>query len=247
MLRPLKILTDRIKSKPVAEKELVLGFKNIVGKSPGNINLYRLALRHSSNAVEKHNGFRESNERLEFLGDAILDAVISDHLFRKYPFKNEGFLTELRAKIVSRESLNNLAQKMGIPQLLKLENAKLKNHNYKSLYGNALEAIVGAVYLDRGYAFCQNFIINKLIIPYFDLNEMVSVTTNFKSKLIEWSQRENRNVKFEILEIKELNKYKEFTAQIYIDEQPVARGFGHNKKKAEQNAAFETIKSLKIE
>jgi ribonuclease-3 len=225
------------------DKKLIAAVKTITGLAPGNLSLYRLAAVHSSRAVEK-NGYRESNERLEYLGDAILGAAVADYLFMKYPFQDEGFLTEIRSRIVNREALNQLARKLGIQNIVQYD---AKNTQLQQvILGNTLEAIVGAVYLDKGYLRCKRFVINKLILPFFNLDTIINSNTNFKSKVIEWSQRNGKSVRFEMIEMKRTKNSKEFTSQVLIDDEPVGKGFGTSKKKAEQDAAFKTCSELNI-
>jgi ribonuclease III len=225
------------------DKKLVSAIKTITGFSPGNLSLYRLATLHSSRAKDV-NGFRESNERLEYLGDAILGAAVADYLFKKYPFQDEGFLTEIRSRIVNRESLNQLARKLGLQSIV-LYDAK-NTQLQQVILGNTLEAVVGAVYLDKGYLRSKKFVIDKLIQPYFDLDMVISSDTNFKSKVIEWSQRNGKSVRFEILEMKRNRNTKEFTSQVFINDEPAGKGFGASKKKAEQDAAQKTCVGLNI-
>ncbi|MFN8341057.1 MAG: ribonuclease III [Cyclobacteriaceae bacterium] len=226
-----------------ADRKLTTAVRTITGYSPGNLELYRLASMHSSKARES-NGFRESNERLEYLGDAILGAAVADYLFKKYPFKDEGFLTEIRSRIVNRESLNNLARKIGISAIVQFDhkNAQLQ----QVILGNTLEALVGAVYLDKGYLRCKKFVIDKLIQPYFDLDIVIQSNANFKSKLIEWGQRNGKTVRFETLNVRKSAQHREFSAQVFVDEQPFGTGFGYTKKKAEQDAAQKTCDLLEI-
>lgn len=223
---------------------MVVAIRTIAGFTPSNIELYRLATLHSSKAKEV-DGFKESNERLEYLGDAILGAAVADYLFKKYPFKDEGFLTEVRSRIVNRETLNQLARKLGIPAIVQSD--KKNTQLQQVILGNTLEAIVGAIYLDKGYVRCKKFVIDKLIRPYLNIDEVVNSNTNFKSKIIEWSQRTNSNLRFEVESAKKGNSGKEFIAQIFIGEQPYGQGFGYTKKKAEQDAAQKTCLMLNIE
>lgn len=224
------------------DKKLVVAIKTIAGFAPSNLALYKLATLHSSRSKEK-NGFRESNERLEYLGDAILGAAVADYLFKKYPFKDEGFLTEIRSRIVNRESLNNLARKVGVSSIVQFDR---KNTQLQQvILGNTLEALVGAIYLDKGYLRTKKFVIDKLIQPYFDLEVVVNSNSNHKSKVIEWSQRSGKEIRFEVEEIRK-GRNKEFSAQVFIDEQPYGQGFGYTKKKAEQDAAEKTCVLLSI-
>ncbi|HET8859727.1 ribonuclease III [Marivirga sp.] len=227
------------------DKRLIAAIKSIVGYKPFRLELFRLVTQHSSVAKTLPNGFRASNERLEYLGDAILGAVVADFLFKKYPFKDEGFLTEIRSRIVNRESLGLLAKKIGINDMLESD-LKAGKYQFKSIYGDMMEAFIGAVYIDRGYKFCQKFIVSKLIIPHFDLDEVIENNTNYKSILIEWSQKENKTLSFDITGMIEAGRKREFRAEVNLDGNTIAEGAGLNKKKAEQNAAFKACQKLKL-
>ncbi len=235
-------LTGRSSKKE--DQKLIAAIRNITGLTPSNLALYKLATLHTSRSRES-NGFRESNERLEYLGDAILGAAVADYLFKKYPFKDEGFLTEIRSRLVNRDSLNLVARKMGISVIVQFDqkNAQLQ----QVVLGNALEAIVGAVYLDKGFLRCKKFVIDKLIQPHLDIDVVVQTNTNHKSKIIEWTQRHSKTVKFELVEVKKSRNQKEFSVQILIDEEAYGVGFGLTKKKAEQDAAMKTCEQLNIQ
>lgn len=240
MWRLLKIPNKRTPS----DKKLIAAIENLAGFTPVNLELYRLATLHSSVARDNGQGMKENNERLEYLGDAVLGAIVADFLFKKFPFKDEGFLTEMRSRIVNRESLNLMARKMGIGAIVRFDE---KNTQLQQvILGNTLEAIVGAIYLDKGYARCKRFVIQKLINPYVDLESLINSDTNYKSRLIEWSQRKNREVRFEIESVKKVRGHKEFTARVWIDNEPHGVGYGLNKKKAEQDAAWKTCSQLGI-
>jgi len=228
------------------EKKLILAIKAIVGAAPRNIKLYSLAILHSSSSNKDDKGFRPSNERLEYLGDAILGAIVADYLFKKYPFKDEGFMTEIRSRLVNRESLNNLGKKLGLNVIIQIDAQKKGMYTHKSLYGDALEAIVGAVYLDRGYRYCRKFVINKLIEPNFNIDLLVKTNTNYKSQLIEWAQKLSKNINFESKEIQEQGKYREFEISVFVDGEIMAVGHGPNKKKAEQSASRKLLETLGI-
>lgn len=230
-----------------AEKKLIIAIRAIVGSRPNNIKLYTLATLHSSSSNKDEKGFRPSNERLEYLGDAILGAVVADFLFKKYPFKDEGFLTEIRSRIVNRESLNNLGRKLGLSVVIQIDNYKKGMYAHKSLYGDALEAIVGAVYLDKGYKACSQFIIGKLIEPNFDIDELIKTNNNYKSQLIEWAHKYTKSIKFNSEEIQEEGKYKEFEVSVLVDDEILAKGYGPNKKKAEQAASRKLLESLNLD
>ncbi len=239
-----QILRLSKKDTQASDKKIIRAIQTIAGFTPGNMELYRLATLHSSIAKESANGFKESNERLEYLGDAILGAVVADFLFKKFPYKDEGFLTEIRARLVNREALNLVARKMGINNIVQFDhkNAQLQ----QAILGNTLEAIVGAIYLDKGYLKCKTFVITKLIMPNYNLEELITFSSNFKSKLIEWGQRENKEVRFEIVSVQKGKVHKEFTAQVFVDGTEMGVGYGNSKKKAEQDAAFKTCEKLNI-
>ena len=227
-----------------SEKKLILAIKAIVGSAPNNVKLYSLATLHASSSNKNEKGFRPSNERLEYLGDAILGAIVVDYLFKKYPFKDEGFLTEIRSRIVNRESLNNLGKKLGLNVIVQIDSHKKGMYTHKSLYGDALEAMVGAVYLDKGYSSCRKFVIRKLIEPNYDIDQIVKTNTNYKSQLIEWAQKNSKNIKFKSYEVQEEGKYREFEVKVYIGNKVLAKGYGPNKKKAEQSASRKLLESL---
>lgn len=226
-------------------RKLKTAVAHIIGDSPSNLGLYQLALRHSSASKETVIvGFRESNERLEYLGDAVLGMVIAEYLFKKYPYKDEGFLTEIRSRIVNREMLNSIARKIGLDRLIEYDGARTKSLPTRtSMYGDALEALVGAIYLDKGFGFTRRFILKNLL-SHYDIDSLVQNNANFKSRLIEWSQREGKEVRFDIIAEKGNSHYREFIAQIVIDDEPFATGSGYSKKKAEQSAAEKALELL---
>jgi ribonuclease III len=232
------------KGKSKKDKMLVAAIRNIAGFTPSNLELYRLATVHSSIAKENGTGYKESNERLEYLGDAILGAAVADFLFKKFPFKPEGFLTEIRSRIVNREALNLLARKIGVANIVQFDQKNA--HLQQVILGNTLEAIVGAIYLDKGYIRTKKFVIDKLINPNYNVDDLVNSDSNFKSKIIEWAQREGKDVKFEILNVKKGRNHKEFTAQVLVDNEAKGTGYGNSKKKAEQDAAFKTCEMLNL-
>lgn len=217
----------------------------IIGSKPQNPLIYQLAFRHTSASKESNfKGFRESNERLEFLGDAVLGLIIGEYLFKKYPFKDEGFLTEIRSRIVNRESLNNVGRKLGLENLI--ESDGNKNFHRTSLLGDAMEALIGAIYLDKGFKFTQKFVVSNLIQNHFNLEEVISTNTNYKSSVLTWAQSEGKKVEFVIVEEKGKNHSREFVAQVLIDSEIISHGNGWNKKKAEQDASRRACEILKI-
>ena len=227
------------------ERAFIKAITNVTNISPDNVYLYTLALTHTSFAKQNVSGKQETNERLEFLGDSILGAVVAEFLFKKFPYKDEGFLTEIRSRIVNRESLNTIALRIGLDTLVKIDQNNY-NARYKSINGNALEALVGAIYLDKGYKTTKKFILDKLIKPHFDLPTLVSTTVNFKSKLIEWAQSQNKSIRFDIVQQKQSGSTTEFTSEVTLDDKPVTSGTGFSKKKAEQAAAQKALTLLKI-
>jgi ribonuclease-3 len=227
------------------DKRLATSIKLILGSKPLNLSLYRLALTPAGLGEETNKGFKKSNERLEFLGDAILGAVIAEHLFKKYPYRDEGFLTETRSKLVNRETLNEIGIKIGLKKTLQqvLDNRQFVGN--KSLYGDIVEAFLGAVYLDRGYAFSRKLILQRILI-HMDLDGMVTTVSNYKSKLIEWSQRENKQVEFKVLHVNSNQRFKEFVIELLVDDEAIAQGKGDTKKKAEQEASKNACELLQI-
>jgi len=218
----------------------------LLGFVPGNLSLYRLAFRHKSVAQSVKKGVKNSNERLEFLGDAVLGSVVAEVLFKLYPFEDEGFLTELRSKIVNRVNLNQLARKLGFEQLIQYDNRMVNSTRQSSLLGDAFEALVGAVYLDKGYDFTRNFLVNHIIKSHIDIHRLEQTETNFKSKLIEWCQRHGKDITFELIENKEGESNKLFTVQASIDGEIMGTGKEFNKKNAEKMAAEKACEALTI-
>ena len=218
-----------------SDKQLKQALKSILGFRPGNIRLYQLAFLHKSVTQETTSGFKVNNERLEFLGDAILDAVAADYLFKTFPTRDEGFLTEMRSKIVSRVMLNKLAQKMGIDQLIHLDNAS--TGAFRSYRGDAFEALIGAIYLDKGYEFTRKTILDRIIGRYFDMDDLVNLEVNFKSRIIEWAQRERKQVRFSVIDEVGSGYRKQYVVELLLDGEGVARGQDYAIKGAEQNAA----------
>lgn len=226
------------------EKFLKKSVRHLIGANPSNLQLYRLAFLHASASKESvSKSYKESNERLEYLGDSVLGMITAAYLFKKYPFKDEGFLTEIRSRMVSRESLNALGRKLGLDEIIEFESQKRTILSRSSMYGDALEAFIGAVYLDKGFKFTQQFIIKKILTQYFDLETVVQNNPNFKSILIEWAQKEGKKTQFS-LEEEGLHHNKEFTAFVFIEGEKIAEGKGYSKKKAEQTAAMKACDVL---
>jgi len=213
---------------------------------PGNLSLYRLAFRHKSVAQNVKKGVKNSNERLEFLGDAVLGSVVAEVLFKLYPYEDEGFLTELRSKIVSRVNLNQLARKLGFESLIEYDSRVLGSSRQGSLLGDAFEALIGAVYLDKGYNFTRNFLVNHIIKSHIDIHTLEQTETNFKSKLIEWCQRHGKDISFDLVGNDEGENTKLFSVQASVDGEIMGLGKEFSKKNAEKLAAEKACEALGI-
>ncbi|MCB9252618.1 MAG: ribonuclease III [Flavobacteriales bacterium] len=229
-------------------KEFSSKLKKLLGIYPINLKLYHQAFMHNS-AVTQKASEKNSNERLEFLGDAVIDLVVAEFVFKKFSGKGEGYLTEMRSKIVSREQLSNIARKLSIEQYLTV-NHSMRNSRNTNLYGiagNALEALVGAIYLDHGYRIARKFIIYKLIKPYIDIDQLDAIHVNFKSILLQWGQKYKKQVEFKLEKTVFDRKDKLFNIGVYIDNILLIDALHQTKKKAEQTAAEKAIESLEID
>ena len=240
-------LFDRAKLLFRKDKELCLSLYRILGFYPHNIELYRIALAHkSSHYVSNEKGRPLNNERLEFLGDAILEAVTSDIIFHRYERKREGFLTTTRSKLVQRDTLNRLARETGLDSLVKKNTTGRTHNNY--LGGNAFEALVGAVYLDRGYRHCHWFVSHRIIGKLVDLDDMARKEVNFKSKLLEWSQKNRIQLEFKLDEsIDTTGNSPEFRSYAILEGITAGEGKGFSKKESHQQAAKEALVKLRRE
>ncbi len=226
-------------------KQLCKNITHISGISPANIKCYIQALRHHSVSSTIHeNGSKDSNERLEFLGDAVLNTVIAEYLFKKYPFKSEGFLTEMRSKIVSRESLNELALKLGLNHLVVYDRRALGVNNKNTIFGNALEAFIGAIFLDAGFYAAKKFITQRLL-AHLDIDKIQHTEKNFKGKLIEWAQKNSHSIEFESME-EMSGKQKIYTVSVVINKETKGSAEHISKKKAEQMASEKAADLLGI-
>ncbi len=240
----LKTLYQIVKLSPYRRKLYFL-IKSIIGIYPGDLNIYELSLIHKSALIKKDDGELLNNERLEFLGDAILGAVVAQELFEKYPDVNEGFLTKTRSKIVNRSFLNETAIKLGLKDLISSQSKiSLEKTN---IMGDALEALIGAIFVDKGYSACQHFILNKILIPFVNLNEITKHDTNFKSMLIEWGQKNKHDIQFITDEIPGTYDHAPvFVSSVEIDNIVFGRGEGSSKKESQQNAAMEALQNVSI-
>ena len=224
------------------DKALYDYIHSILGFYPKNISLYRVAFTHKSMAEETVGHYRVSNERMEYLGDAVLSVAVADFLFHTYPTQPEGFLTEMRSRIVSRASLNKLSEKLGFGDYIR--HTPDVGNNAHSMGGNAFEALMGAIYLDRGFDFAKHIIIDRIVNIHIDVEQLQQTDANFKSKLLEWSQKNKKSTSFKMLEEIGEGHKKQFHVQIVIDGQPYADAIDRSIRGAEQLAAEKTWKQL---
>ena len=242
----LSNLIDRVRLPFRKEKELYSSLFEILGFYPRNISYYKLALMHKSVMRRGANGKPVNNERLEFLGDAILDAIVGDIVYRHFPGKREGFLTNTRSKLVQRETLNRLAQEMGISRLI-LSSGHTSSHN-SYMGGNAFEALVGAIYLDRGYSSCMRFMEERILAKMINIDKVAYKEVNFKSKLIEWSQKNRVKLDFIVKEQgKDKNGSPFFLFCVHLEGIEGCNGRGYSKKESQQLASKLTLERLKKE
>jgi ribonuclease III len=226
------------------KREFGSRLKMILGFRPGNLNLYEIAFIHRSASLTLPDGKKVNNERLEYLGDAVLEAILSDYLFEKFPDASEGFMTKIRARIVSREALNQLAISMGINKIL-VSNVN-SSHPTRNLYGDALEALIGSVFIDKGFKKTKKIFIKNVFRQYLDLNQIVKTDTDYKSLVFEWVQKHKSNLIFKYNEEYDFNQKKSiFSTTLVIDKKEFGVGQGSSKKEAEQEASSQAWKSLR--
>ena len=235
---------DKIRLLFHKDRESYFCFYKILGFFPRNIRFYEQALLHKSTSIRSEKGRPLNNERLEFLGDAILDAIVGDIVYKHFEGRREGFLTNTRSKIVQRETLNKLAMEIGLDKLVKYSTRSSSHNSY--MYGNAFEAFIGAIYLDQGYERCKQFMEKKILKNYIDLDKMSRKEVNFKSKLIEWSQKTKMEVSFELIEQFLDQDYNPmFHTEVRIESLSAGTGTGYSKKESQQNAAQMALKKIK--
>ena len=240
----LENLINKIKLPFRKDKELYRRLYAILGFYPKDIALYKQALSHKSLALNSKEGHIEHNERLEFLGDAILDAIVGDIVYRHFQGKNEGFLTNARSKIVQREMLGKLAVEMGIDKLVRYSGKNQTPHSFMA--GNAFEALVGAIYLDYGYARCMDFMKQRILDRIINIDKVAYKEVNFKSKLLEWSQKNRIRLSFDDSELRNAKGNSSlFTSDVVIEGILSGSGKGFSKKEAQQNAAKDALYHLK--
>ena len=214
----------------------------MLGFLPGNLSLYRLAFLPKSAQQKNPSGNHLNNERLEYLGDAVLDAIVANYLFNRYPEGDEGFMTKLRARIVKRKNLDYLAMKIGIPALI--SSGVNTGSSAKHMYGNAFEALIGAIYLDRGYGAARKFFERKVLKKHMDLVQLVKKDPDYKSRIIEYTQKNKVEITFESKEEHLPGKGPSFVSVIYLNEDEKGTGRGDSKKEAEQQAAKAALKTI---
>ena len=242
----LKLIIKKIRLFRNKKKESYFIFYKILGFFPKNILFYEEALRHKSSVKEMESGKYHNNERLEFLGDAILDAVVADIVFKKFKTRNEGFLTTTRSKIVQRETLNHISIELGLDKIIVFSN---KINTQKShILGNALEALIGAIYLDKGYKVTYKFIETQIIKRYLNIEKLAKKEINFKSKLLEWCQKYRVELVFELIEsFKDNDSNPVFQTQVKLNDLLAGVGIGNSKKAAHQGSAEMALKKLRTD
>lgn len=240
----LRRFIKRVKVLPRHGKEPYLSFYNILGFYPDRIDLYKEAMTHRSSSIRSKKGKWVNNERLEFLGDAILDAIVADILYKKFEHKKEGFLTSTRSRIVQRETLNRLAMELGIDKLIVSSTRNLAHNT--NIYGDALEALIGAIYLDQGYRVAKKFVYETMIKQHLSIEKVLKSEVDFKSRLIEWGQKNKVEVRFEVTESTyDAQNNPVFVSCVKVAEVEVGSGKGYSKKESHQMAAKVAIKKLR--
>ena len=228
------------------DKFFVERLRTVLGFTPSNIYLFKLAFYHKSTLNNQNNEKLElyqSNERLEFLGDALLSFVVGEYLFNKYPSANEGFLTKMRSKIVKRKTLNDLAEQMGLDRLMMEFNQTAIS---QSMLGNALEALIGAIYLERGFDFTKRYILKKILRKYINIVQLETYDDNFKSQLLEWCQKNTKEIDFRVISKYKTDKRDRFKVGVFVDGVEIASAEDYNKKSAEQIASEIALNQLNI-
>lgn len=225
-----------------ADKEFARRLRSLLGFTPVNMSIFKLAFSHKSTVSEKAYAI-QNNERLEYLGDAVLGTIVAEYLFKKYPNSNEGFLTKMRSKIVKRKSLNKIGDKMGLDVLLSEHN---QTRLSRSMLGNAVEALVGAIYLERGYHQTKTFVVRKVLRNYVNVHELESFDDNYKSQLLEWCQKNGQSVSYKLLARYKFEKRDRFKVAVMVNGKKVATADDFNKKSAEQTASEKAMLALGI-
>lgn len=231
----MKFIRKILNSRSAQDGDFFLELTNILGFKPRDIRFYKKAFTHRSMNKRNAEGNPVNYERLEFLGDAMLSAIISNFLFHESPAGDEGYLTKMRSKVVSREHLNELGKDLG---LLNFVESKINKENFgENIHGNVFEALVGAIYLDRGFEFCERFINSRVIEPYVDIEQLEGKVISYKSLIIEYCQKQKKSFFFDVYEDDGRDELKHFGVKLFIDKKLIAKGRATSKKKAEESAA----------
>jgi len=225
------------------EKELAKNLKSVLGFVPNNIKLFKLAFFHKSMNNSEVRSKANNNERLEYLGDSVLSTIVAEYLYKKYPGRDEGFLTKMRSKIVKRKTLNKVAERMGLDIILSRYTQGKMSY---SMLGNAFEALIGALYIEYGYDKTKNYVIAKILMKYLDVHELERSDDNYKSQLLEWGQKEGRQIAYKLINKYKLDKRDRFKIAVFLDGEEVCRAEDFNKKSAEQIASSTALKKLNI-
>lgn len=224
------------------DKNLAKKLKSILGFTPTRISLYKLAFYHKSMLSNNPSTFY-NNERLEYLGDAILSTIVAEYLFKKYPNKNEGFLTKMRSKIVKRKTLNDIASEMGLDVIL---SNYIQGKMSKSMMGNAFEALIGAIYLESGYGKTKRYVINEILRKHIDIHQLESLDDNYKSRLLEYCQKHNHSIEYKLISKYKFDKRDRFKVGVYLNGEEIAIAEDFNKKSAEQSASETALGQIEL-
>ena len=225
-----------------SDKEFAGKLRSLLGFTPVNLPIFKLAFSHKSTISDKAYAV-QNNERLEYLGDAVLGTIVAEYLFKKYPNSNEGFLTKMRSKIVKRKSLNKIGDKMGLDVLLQEYN---QTRLSRSMLGNAVEALVGAIYLEKGYGHTKRFVVRKILRNYVNVHKLESFDDNYKSQLLEWCQKNGQTISYKLLARYKFEKRDRFKVAVMVNGKKLAIADDFNKKSAEQTASEKAMQALGI-
>ncbi|MDO3694078.1 ribonuclease III [Wenyingzhuangia sp. chi5] len=231
----MKFFKNIKKSRSASDEIFYTQIKKMIGFTPKDLSIYKQAFTHTSLQLKDDKGHPLNFERLEYLGDAMLGSIVASYLYNEVPDANEGYLTQMRSKIVSREHLNELGKDLDLLQYLISRTSKSKIGN--NIHGNLFEALVGAIYLDRGFNYCSKFINKKVLSIYVDIEKLEGKITSYKGLLIEWSQKNKRNVNFEVYEDTGNQNVKHFSVKLFVDKKVISKGRATSKKRAEEMAA----------
>ena len=242
----IKRLYQLIKLFSSPGKEFYFFLKNLIGYYPVNTKLYDVAFTHKSVSETDTMGYPINNERLEFLGDAVIGSVVAEMLYNRFPHRGEGFMTQMRSKMVNRAFLSQLTYDTGLHKFLKSRTVGTNQNSH--ILGDAFEALIGAIYLDKGYDKAKYVLIKKFLNPYVDLNELEELDENFKSQLIEWGQKNRKEIQFDTDEVNDPSQATgSFVSKVLIENDEKGKGFGSSKKEAQQNAAKEALSNIKLD